>query len=226
MYQILSSDNASREDYEFFDGLRSGKIEESYIQSEWYYKYSTMRSIVPGKLHVVKTTINHFTAEWQLENFPEIPLWGIWREPEAILNSILRNNFTDQWYSDALESLKPTLELRDYLRDYREFLPELNDSESLTAFFIAVRSHYFFKHLPAEQILRYESFVASPSHELGRLCDAFDLKTADFDEFSKRDLNIIGKEYDPKKKKENELRKSEFVKAIFAPLRQMMSLKF
>jgi len=226
MYQILSSENASKQDYDFYDGLRSGSIDESYIKSEWYYKYSTTRTIVPRHLHIVKTTINHFTAEWHLENFPEIPLWGIWREPEAILNSILRNSFTDKWYSDALEGLKPTLSVCDALKDYLAFIPQLSDHVALTSFFIAVRSHYFFQRIPVENILRYELFATSPSQELGRVCNAFDLEMADFDAFSKHDLNVIGKAYQPKQQEVCEIRDPQLVNAIFAPLKQMMYNKF
>ena len=227
MYQIWDDAVASEKDRSFFKALSVGQIDESYIESEWYYKYSTTRKIIPGRLHVIKTTINHFTAEWHNSNFPEIPMWGIWREPESILKSILRNDFTDQWYVDALESLKPVLSQRDYLKDYIRFLPHLDSVVALTAFFIAVRSHYFFFHIPIERILRYETFVESPNRELGRVCEMFDLEIFDFSTFSKRDLNVIGKAHKTSDNNDYmEVLSSDLIADIFNPLREMMCRKY
>ena len=219
MYQILDDEIASANDYKFFEGLAQGDLYEDYIKSQWHFKYSTTRELLPGRLHLIKTTINHFTAEWQQKHFPSIPLWGIWREPENILRSILRNNFTEQWYEGAIDEIKPMLSQRRFLNVYNDFLPNLNSAENITAFLIAVRSHYFFYNIPVERILKYESFVDSPNRELSKVCLAFGLQQFDFDIFAKKDLNVIGKAYKANAKEANGFESNRVVDEIFQPLR-------
>lgn len=224
MYEILEARNASLADKRFFEALQQGRLDESYIASRWHYKYSTVRELQPGRLHLIKTTINHFTAEWQQRYFPQLGLWGIWRDPMDILRSLLENDFVEVWYRDALEAIRPSLSQRNYLQPYQGFLNQLEDAASLGAFLIAVRSHYFFEHLPKSQILFYEEFTKQPNKALSGLLGHYGLESFDFEAASKEDWNVKGKAFGRQKKKEA-LPNEAKLEAIFAPLRALIATK-
>lgn len=224
MYEILEPGNASVADKRFFQALEQGHLDESYIKSQWHYKYSTTRELQPGRLHLIKTTINHFTAEWQLQYFPKLGLWGIWRDPMAILKSLLENDFVEAWYRDGLQSILPSLEQRPYLAPYLDFVDQLDDAASLGAFLIAVRSHYFFQHLPASNILFYQDFVEQPNTALSKLTRSYGLADFDFEAASKEDWNVKGKAFH-RKKAAQELPNKVKIEALFAPLRALIATK-
>jgi len=196
MYQILNEENASEADYSFFKQLINNYLDESYIQSDWHEKYSSTRTIQDGKLHLIKTTLNHFTAEWMLQNFPSVSLWGIWRKPMDILCSIVRNDVFEKWYSDAKKQIIPTVVNTPILRDqFVQYIPQLNRPAKIMAFLIAVRSYYFFYHLPQGQIILYDDFSKRPNGTLNHFLDKQDLQSFDFNDFASTDWNVSGKAF-------------------------------
>lgn len=224
MYEIMEAGNASAADQRFFEALEEGYLEESYIASQWHYKYSTVRQLQPGRLHLIKTTINHFTAEWQQEHFPQLGLWGIWRDPMAILRSLLENDFVEAWYQDAFKAILPSLNKRSYLKPYQNFLDQLDDAASLGAFLIAVRSHYFFEQLPQPRILFYEDFIQQPNKALSKITKHYGLDDFDFEAASKADWNVKGKAFKRQKSKADLPNKAK-LEALFAPLRALIATK-
>ena len=196
MYQILSEDIATSRDHGFFTALTQGRLDSDYIESEWHRKYSTTQEILSGRLHVVKTTLNHLTVEWMHQHYPTLEMWGIWRDPMAILSSIERNRFGEKWYSGAVEEISPTVRSHTELnRVFGDLIEPIDTECQATAFLIATRSYYFFSHLDTDNCVRYEGFAQQPNIELGRICSHYDLAPFDFSRFSDIDWNILGKSF-------------------------------
>ena len=93
MYSILEETDECRPEHVFFKALKNNEIKNELIDSYWHYEHSTTQHFKDGQLHIIKTTINHFTQKWMNENYPEIDVWGIWRDPKDIVDSIIRNKF-------------------------------------------------------------------------------------------------------------------------------------
>ena len=229
MYQILSDDNATREDHAFFTALTQGRLDSDYIESDWHKKYSTTREIIEGRLHIVKTTLNHLTVEWMQQYYPTLEMWGIWRDPMAILASIERNRFGEKWYSGAVEEIAPTIEKHAELKKvFGELIEDIDSECQATAFLIATRSYYFFSHLDADKCVRYEGFARQPNIELGRVGSHYDLASFDFSRFSDIDWNILGKSFQ-KGAEYSELIAGEdlaYAQRVFDPLRELYNRKF
>lgn len=229
LYEIMSGENARPEDYRFFSMLQQGRLDTSYIKSEWYRKYSTTLEFKPGQLHVLKTTLNHFTITWVAKNFPLLEQWGIWRDPLDILASITRNQFFDRWYTDALEQIVPTVRTVDALREpFAQFIQRLCNPVAVTAFLISVRSFYFFSHLQPRKVIVYEDFVADVNSALRPFVKHFDLSPFDFQQLSGNDFNVMGKRFEPGKTHKDVLTAEDvqFAEEVFRPLRSLVAERF
>ncbi len=197
MYQIMSNAIATPQDHAFFAALADDRLNGDYIVSEWHKQYSTVQEFQNDRLHVLKTTLNHFTIQWLKRHYPAVQMWGIWRDPLQVLASIERNRFAEKWYSDALDEILPTVAKQPLLRNlFGDFIGRINDECRATAFLIAVRSYYFFAHLDSDKCISYERFVAQPNSELGRICDYFHLPSFDFEQFANVNWNVSGKPFE------------------------------
>ena len=211
----------------FFEGLKNNHINNNLIKSEWYFKYSTTQEYVPGKIHIIKTTINHFAQKWMKENFPDIHVWGIWRDPKEIVSSIIRNNFYGNWYNEALELLKPTIETVDFLKEnYLHLIASLNTDIKRTAFLIAVRTHFFLYYLDQDKLIDYAIFKKDAKMSLKSFCDFYNLKNIDFNEYSKKDLNIIGDPYIGQEEFMISSEEEEFINLVFKKINLLKKEKF
>lgn len=194
MYEMWDDGTAEPQDIRFLDGMRRGRLAEDYIVSHWHANFSSTRVMVPGHLHVVKTTLNHLTARWMRERFSEIGMWAIWRDPLAILSSVLRNGFFADWYGEgAVHAMAVTA--REHPTEfgaYSELAPDLRSDWQKTAYLIGARSYFLFRHVAPEDILVYERVRSDPSAELGRLVERFDLAPFDFSGLVRRDYNVVG----------------------------------
>jgi len=229
LYEIMSAENARPEDYQFFSMLQQGRLETSYIKSQWHEKHSTTLEFKPGQLHVVKTTLNHFTVTWVAENFPLLEQWGIWRDPLDILASITRNNFFDRWYTDALDQIVPSVRGAQSLSEpFEKFIHRLDNPIAVTAFLISVRSFYFFSHISADKVIVYEEFVADANRALKSFATYFGLPPFDFQHGAKNDLNVMGKKFDPESTHHDVLSATDiqFVEEVFRPLRDVVADRF
>lgn len=230
MYQVLSDRIASPEDIRFFTALEQGRLWREYIISPWHEKHSTTQVFIPGKLHVLKTTINHLTIRWIHERFPGIEFWGIWRDPFDILASLVRNDFYGQWYADALPLVDKTLQDNtDFPSVFRDLLNGIVNNEiRALAFLIAVRSYFFFKYLDPQKLINYEVFKSNPNSELNKLTDYFDLEEGAFSSESDKDHNVIGHKYEKGENYRDLLNAAEvsFAHEVFSPLLTLMQERF
>lgn len=222
MYVPFNEPNTN-EAYLFLEGLKNGKIRNDLVKSHWHFKHSSTLEFKPNKLHIVKTTINHFAQEWMKVNFPEIDVWGIWRNPLDILKSLVYNEFNTQWYNDALAQIKPTVHKVNILNDFEKYLDKIDSEVKATAFLIAVRTFYFLYYLDEDKLLDYEKFKADANY-LNKFNDYYNLSEVDYAENSKIDLNILGKrrsnEYNLDTDDEN------FAKDIFGHIIDLKKQKF
>lgn len=214
MYEEFQA-TTDNEVYKLLEGFVAGEIREEYIHSHWYYEYSSSKEFEANKLHIIKTTINHFAQKWMMENFKSIDVWGIWRNPMDIVSSIINNGFYSMWYEDAIEKITPTVYKVGLLNCFSDFLKELDTDIKKTAFLLSVRSYYFFYYMKGERIIEYEKFNEDPNY-LNAFYSHYGLYEIDLSPYSKMDLNIIGS----RNNKEFEVSESEldFMDRIFEPL--------
>ncbi len=234
MYQLLNDERVSAEDISFFKDLQNEVLDSSYFVSHWHQKFSSVQdSFRPGQLHVIITNINHFSARWVHNNFPKIEQWAIWRHPEQILNSCIKNEFYGEWYSDALsqviESVKEDAELSDLFENYIDEVLAGNYTIK-TAFLIAVRNYFLFKNIDAGKIVDYDIFKSDPNKALKPVLEHFKLsQDFDFSEFLNVDLNSIPSVdgYEANKKGVNVItpEEMEIARKMFGPLLQLYNEK-
>ncbi len=230
MYQVMSNEIASDQDVRFFSELEKGRLQRDYVVSPWFEKYSTSFDFVPGQLHLLKTTQNHLTIRWVRERFPGIEFWGIWRDPFDILASLVRNDFYDQWYSDALPQLSKTLRESDEFPPlFAECLENVGNNEvRALAFLIATRSYFFLKYLEPEKLINYELFKVDPNVELNKLIRHFGLPERSFQNESDKDQNVIGIGYEKGKSHRHLINDEDrdFATKVFAPLFALLDQRF
>jgi|SRR5690625_265537 len=225
MYSILNETDRESPEHVFFNALKNNKLNNDLINSHWHYKYSTTQKFNEGQLHIIKTTINHFAQKWMSENYPEIDVWGIWRNPRDIVDSIMRNEFYGQWYEDALEQIIPTVNSTKILKKYyADFTAELNSLVKQTSFLVAVRSHFFFHHLQPEYVIEYEKFNQNPNY-LNLFLENYRFSPINLSEESSDDLNIIGEYEDMKDKINYSDEEESFMNELFRPLKSLVAKK-
>ena len=226
MYEVFSEQDEESEAHRFFKALENNRLENDIIKSHWHLKYSTTHQFIPGKLHLIKTTINHFAQRWMKDCFPSIDVWGIWREPKDIVSSIIRNGFFGQWYSNGINQIATTLEEVPFLRDhYLTFAKELETDVQKTAFLIAVRTHFFLEYLDSDKLLVYEDFKNDPSH-LTKFKNFYGQESLNFKEIAKIDLNITGHSMLKNTGYKFSAIELDFMEKIFVPIRKLKAQKF
>lgn len=230
MYQIMSDDIASVEDVRFFMELENRQLWKDYIISPWFKEYSTTLDFIPGKLHVLKTTLNHLTIRWIHERFPHIEIWGIWRDPFDILASLVRNAFYAQWYTDALPQIITTLKSNgEFPPLFTDCLGDIGDSEvKALALLIATRSYFFFRYLEQDKLINYENFKADPNAELNKISKYFEIGKYSIDTRIDEDHNIVGLGYEKGKSHRHLINKEEhlFATRLFLPVFELMKQRF
>jgi len=226
MYQIWNDDVATDEDVKFFEGLEKAEILRDYIKSHWFEKYSTTQSFIPGRVHLIKTTLNHFLIDWCQVRFPGIDQWAIWRNPWEILISLIRNEFIGEWYVTALEELSPVVRTTSLLAPFRKFLGGLDNPHAQAAYLIAVRSYFLFNYVKNDRVIFYEDFYDNPSNGLSGFLNAYNLVPLEIE--AGKDLNIAGT-FSPDNRKAIELvdlESIELISSIFAVLTDLIKTKF
>lgn len=181
----------------FLDRLLGGEIDRDYLASDWFDHHSSTDRVVPGALHLIKDTKVHFQLPWLHARFPEIPVWGIWRDPRAIVCSLMRNGFHRSWYGDiGVEQLRAMVERIPGLEPYAPMLREEAGEHERMALVVALRTHRFVLDLPADRWLVYEEVVAEPNRALGGFLDGSGLEPFDFAPHLGRDLNVVGRPFE------------------------------
>lgn len=219
MYEIWTDDTATLSDISFFEGLEKGELNREYIQSHWFEKHSSTHVFIPGQLHVVKTTINHFLLPWTIDNFPGISQWAIWRDPWEILSSLIRNDFIESWYSDAIVQVATTVKHSDLLAPHYKGMDKILSHPHLeAAYLIAVRSHFLFANINPDHIINYEQFKIDNLDGIKNFFQSFGLSPLDGVAF--RDMNLIGEAFNPNRAARLGVlpEHHEAISSIFAPL--------
>jgi hypothetical protein len=227
MYQAIEKSQYISDAKSFFNKLANNELDNKNIHSHWHKNHSSTQEFIPGRLHLVKTTINHFAQRWMNQNYPNIDVWGIWRDPFTIINSIKKNDFQDDWYADALEKLRPTvIQEKELNSKFGVFFKESLSQDQELALIFAVRSYFFFYHLPADRLIIYESFRSGANKALKAFSDCYELREINFNTFSKTDLNIIGKSFNPSDKNELSQEIKSSISPILSPLIELYKNKF
>lgn len=226
MYQIWDDSIATEADIQFFKGLEQGLMHRDYIQSHWFEKYSSVKEFVPGHIHIVKTTLNHFLVDWCQSRFPEIHQWAIWRDPWDILASLVRNDFIGEWYEDAVVQVIKVVTEQDSLSPFRQFLNSLKHPHVQAAFLIGVRSFELFSHVLVDRVIFYDEFKNEPSPSLMRFLKTYDLAVFNMD--AEGDMNVIGAFRSNQKPVSELIEKGNLtlISSIFAVLIDLMKTRF
>lgn len=187
--------NAEVED--FLTQLINGHVDRDFISSDWFERYSTTLEVVPGKLHVIKSTKLHFKVDWLTAKFPELKFYAILRDVRAVLCSLLRNDFYERWYGEAayadlLRYVRKDEQLPDRLREAVESAD--SDLKKMAAI-VGVRTEVMLRAVPRERVIRYGSVLNCPNDTLNGFTSTFGLADFNFAAGIGRDYNVIGKQF-------------------------------
>ncbi len=232
MYDILSDENVSDADVQFFSELSKGKFDSRYVVSWWHKKYSSISNrFLEDRLHVIITNLNHFTVPWVSAKFPNIESWAIWRNPLDIVQSCLENNFLGDWYEDALENVIQAVRSDEFLSSqFLQYEDCLDDEVKKISYLLAVRNTYLFNNIERGKIVDYDLFKTDPNRALRPVLDYFELDSSyDFSSMLEQDLNSVpGKvRYAPGMKKKHTFSDEnvEFLSRVMLPLQEALGRK-
>lgn len=183
---------------DFLAGLLEGRLDRAFIRSDWFANHSSTADPVPGRLHVIKTTKLHFKTAWFRTRWPQFPFYGIYRDPRAVLGSLVRNGFHLSWYGrSAFEAAGRYLVSRDDLdARYGVFLRDARSDVERMAVALAVRTEVMAESLPTEDWIVYEEVVSEPNTALNAFVARFGLEPRDFAGDIGRDHNVVGKPFE------------------------------
>jgi len=183
--------------YSFFSSLIENKLDKNYIKSIWFDKYSKLKS--GASINLIKETKCHLKIEWLRYNFPDIIVYGIWRDPKGILCSLVRNNFHEDWYKTHLNTSESAhikvIELLKVLNRYSEFEEVYNLTSSSIdkmAFVISVMVQLMAEKLQPTEWLIYEDIVLDPNKFYNLFLGKFGLPYYDFNSYMKKPYNVSG----------------------------------
>jgi hypothetical protein len=181
----------------FLDSLLSGRLDRSFLKSEWCANQSTTLEPQAGKLHVIKSTKLHFKSRWLRSRYPQMPLFGIYRDPRGVLCSLVRNGFHVSWYgARAFAGVSRFLETRpDLDAMYGRFLRDARDDVEKMAVVIAVRTRVMGESLDPSRWLVYEEVLKDPNGELNGFLARFGLSEMRFSSALRRDWNVVGERF-------------------------------
>jgi len=198
MYAIWDDSTPDEADKRCFESLAKFEMPIDYFASSWHEKFSSSQSFVPGNVHVLKTTINHFLVPWTKTKYPNILQYAIWRDPLDILASIIRNNVYEKSYAGAVAEILPAIESNNFLRKcFIRYVQFLDSDNKKAAFLIAVRNSFLLSHVDADKLIDYELFKTSPSKALSYFVNQFSDAEIDIDFVRNQDLSVWGHPYSP-----------------------------
>lgn len=176
----------------FIENLSKGKINRDYIQSDWFKNYSSSQQVQP-KLNLIKDTKFHFKIDWLQHHFPAIAVYGIWRQPEEILHSLVRNGFHKTWYDYLTpEMLKRSISFYESLSSYSSLLEKTLEDYEVMAIGIALRTEILSQAVSPSNWLVYEDVVREPNFILNQFLKRFNLPAHDFSAAMQEDFNVAG----------------------------------
>ena len=195
--EVWQRDHTATATEQFVAELLQGRIDHSYIAADYLEKYSTSPKIVTDKLNLMKETKWHFKIDWLQHKFPELRVYGIWRDPRGILCSLVRNGFHRTWYGGReFEDTADTIRQLDALSPWRPFLVQsLNDVLKM-AVIVAARTHMMCQWVLPDNWLIYEDIVEDPNRGLCPLTAQEMLSDFDFAPFRHEDFNVVGHHFE------------------------------
>ncbi|MEW9669520.1 sulfotransferase [Ammoniphilus sp. 3BR4] len=180
----------------FMGHMLNGYIDKNFIASDWFKKHSTTQKIVPGKLHVIKTTNLHFKIDWFLNKFPQVEIFSIERSFFATVCSLMRNNFYQEWYGeDAYQAICEYVKKDDKISaNLRACVYDAKDDLEKMGVIIAVRTSVMRRS--TKKTIYYERIMENPNSSFNEVTGYFGLDSFDFEPYMQEDYNIIGKNFE------------------------------
>ena len=196
-WEAWAPDRACPEVEDFLAGLLAGRLDRAFIRSDWFERHSSTTEPIPGRLHVIKSTKLHLKSAWFRARWPQLPFYGIYRDPRAVLGSLVRNGFHLSWYGPpAFEAAGRFLSSREDLdARYGGFLRRAETDVERMAVALAVRTEVMAEGLRGEDWIVYEEVVSDPNGALNAFLSRFGLEPWDFGAAMGRDYNVIGKPF-------------------------------
>ena len=177
----------------FLQSLLAGTVDHDYIASDWFRRFSDFDLGDTRRIGLIKDTKLHTKMAWLKHRFPEVQLYGIRRNPRAILCSLVRNGFHTRWYGEP--AYRKTLELLAgdaRLATFATVAGTCRSTVEKTALVIAVRTALMTMELDDDQWLAYEQVQEDPDRVLNAFCDRLGLPRYRFSAFARRDYNASG----------------------------------
>jgi hypothetical protein len=180
----------------FLKGLQQGRIDNGFIASSWFGKFSEYSLDDAGRVGLIKETKLHTKIGWLRKRFPDIPVYGIWREPKAVLCSLVRNGFHEKWYGEtAYRAATKLITELPGLESFQRFLLWELDTVEKMALVIAVRSECMAMHLEQNHWINYEKVRCDPDYYLNEFCRGVGLPEHRFSDAADSDFNVVGLPY-------------------------------
>lgn len=184
--------------YDFFAGLCSGIVDNSFIKRDVFEKHSEYETFPNSTINIIKETKCCMKTGWLVNNFP-IEVFGIWRNPRAILCSLVKNDFHIKWYGD--KAFTQVLKLVHTDNKYNDLIvpcgslltPAYKMAIVIAASLIALKDSL----LPNNWLV-YEEVVRSPNECLNDFIHPFGLDYFDFSQYTNTDFNVSGEDFNDK----------------------------
>jgi len=183
--------------FQFQKKMTEGILDKEYIKSDWFFNYSKSPEIKPDELNLIKDTKFHFKIDWLQENFPEIEVFGIWRDPRDILCSLVRNDFHRLWYANLnVELLRRICSTIQPLAKYNPLTGNSLQQYEAMALGIAMRTEMLMARIKKRNWLVYEEIIAEPDVHLNEFTARFGLSRFDFKDLINKDYNVVGEKFE------------------------------
>lgn len=179
----------------FLNKLWHGEVDMGYIKSDWLVNYSKSLDLKKHEVTLVKDTKFHFKITWLKTHL--IRVFGIWRDPRAILHSLVRNDFHLKWYGNVDNALLK--KVCNEIIPFEKYLPVIDDAQDHVermAIAIAMRTEMLKITVPKADWLIYEDILADPNLHLNTFLTAMKLESFDFKPLIEQDYNVVGRKFE------------------------------
>lgn len=180
----------------FLRGIQDGRVDRDVLASDWFDRCSDYDLDAGRRVALVKETKLHTKIGWLKQEFPQAAVYGIWRDPRAILFSLMRNGFHLKWYGhDAFRRASRLIREQDRLECLAGFLHKPMSAEAQMALVLAARTRMMALDLDHDEWLVYERISEDPNAGLRQLCERLGLEEFDFRPLNEKDYNVTGRPF-------------------------------
>jgi len=200
LFRIWDVNELHEETAKFYEEAAERRVYRDYIKAQWFDMYSSLDNLATAKLLVIKETKLFFKLDWMWENlFCVADVYGIWRSPFEITNSIVRNNFHIDWYGPERAYKEVVREVRSHnilTATYAPLMNEVVDKVSMMAYVISVALYMLLQGLPDKVCwLDFELIKTDPNKYLNEFLAKFGIDKFDFTEYHDNDYNVSGSNF-------------------------------